>query len=238
MSENKQEKKEEKQNLKNQEIIISKEYYKECKNKNYEINDFYTLYIYLRDQEPKIQFKGLVGMRKLCQKEYKKENSKPIFNVLINNLMNFIKDYPEEFKNESLKSLINIEKLNFKENNEIKITKDCELIDIVLSTIKNIKNSNIKISTFNNYLKYIKILIKDVNILEYMIKKKLIDDIITIIKDYINEPDIIITCIKISTNLFKKKENFDLDSKLLSLKEKDIKKPEDIIRIEIDLMDK
>ena len=71
-----------------------------------------------------------------------------------------------------------------------------------------------------------------------MIKKKLIDEIITIIKDYINEPDVIITCIKISTDLFKKKENFDLDSKLLSLEEKYIKKPEDIIKIEIDLMDK
>jgi hypothetical protein len=237
MSENKQEKKEEKQNLKNQEII-SNEYYEECKNHNYKINDFYTLYKYLKDEELKIQFKGLVGMRKLCQEEYKKETSKTFFNVLINNFMNFIKDYPEEFQNESLISMINIEKINYKVNNKIKITKDCELIDIVLSKIKNIKNSNIKLSTFNNYLKYIQIIIKDINILEYMIKKKLIDDIITIIKDYINEPDIIITCIKISTNLFKKNANFNLDSKLLSFDEKDIKKPEDIIRIEVDLMDK
>ena len=39
-----------------------------------------------------------------------------------------------------------------------------------------------------------------------MIKKKLIEEIITIIKDYINEPDVIITCIKISTDLLKKKK--------------------------------
>ena len=241
MIENNLEKKEKKPKLKNQKIL-SCEYYEECNNNYYDINDFYKLYKYLKVEDPKIQFKGLVCMRNLCQEEYRKENPKTFFNVLINNLMNFIKDYPEAFQNESLITLINIEKINFKVNNKIKITKECNLIDIVLSTIKNIKNLqnlNIKISTFNNYLKYIQIITKDINILEYMIKKELIDDIITIIKDFINEIDIIITCIKIFANLFNKKENFDLDySILLSLGEKDIKKSEDIIKIEIDLMDK
>lgn len=235
MSENKHEEKEEKK-LINQ-VIISNEYYEECKIKNYEINDFYQLYKYLKDDEPKIKFKGLVGMRKLCQKEYKKEYSKPIFNILINNLMNFIKDYPEEFQNESLISLINIEKINIREN-KIKIKEECELIEIVLSKIKNTKNSNTKISTLNNYLKYIHIITKDENILKSMISKNIIDDIITIIKEYKNEPDIIISCIKISSNFFKKNENFDSNSQPPSLDEKDIKKLEDIIKIEIDFMDK
>ena len=229
MSEEKQEQEEEKKE--NKQIIITEECYNKYKETNYGINDFYILFKDLQNNDPLIKFKGLVGMRKLCQEEIKKEKSKKIFNVLINYLLDFIKNYPEEYQYESLILLKNIEKINLKEDEKLKIKKDCELIDIAFSVIKGAKDLKIKTLTLSSYFSYANLLINDDIILKKMISKQIINYIINAIKDFMNEPIILKCCLKICTSILNNKESENWESELLNLLEDDDKKPEDIIKL-------
>lgn len=194
------------------EIIITEEYYNKCKEQNYIINDFCNLSKYLRDKDPQIQLKGLVGIRKLCMEEKKKENAKPIYNVLIRYLFDFIKDYPEEFQYEALICLINIEVINIKLNQKIKEIPKKELIDFIFLKLKNTKNLKLGIIILNAYLKYLKILLSVEKILKEMIPNTINEIILNIIKDYINEPNIIKRCLKIIKNIYDQRDVQNMSS--------------------------
>ena len=219
-------------------INITNEYYKECDEANATINDFYKLYKELKDEDPLIQFKGLIGMRKLCVQEKKKETPKKLFNVLINNLVVFIKDYSEAFQNESLICLKNIEKVNQKVDFSIKIPFNNELIKIVLSRIKNRKEIKMEKLTLKTYLSYIKTIFYSSEISCEMLNNNLIDEIIDIINEYMKDKDFIIIkkCLKVFLVLFSKRLDFDWN--FLNSLNADFKQSEDILKTVIDIMNK
>ena len=236
MSEATEEKKEENEK-EIKKIIITNEYNKQCNEAKYNINNFYQLYKELKDKDPLIQFKGLVGMKKLCKEEKKKENPKKLFNVLINNLIIFIKDYPETFQYESLICLKNIEKINLSLEGEAKIV-DNGIIILVLSRIKSRKELNMEKMLLKVYLSYIKTIVDDTNSLIEMLSGKIIDEAINIINDYMKDDDLIIVneCLKIFFNLLLNREDFDLKDFFQEKNKQNSKKPEDIIKIVIDIM--
>ena len=219
-------------------IIITNEYYKKCDETNITIHDFYKLFKELKDEDPLIQLKGLIGMRKLCIQEKNKEAPKKLFNVLINYLVVFIKDYSEAFQNESLICLKNIEKVNLKVDCSIKIPFYNDLITIVLSRIKNRKELKMEKLTLKTYLSYIKTIINSSKILREMLSKRLIDEIINIINEYMKDKDFIIIkkCLKVFFVLFLKRPDFDWN--FLSSLNVDFKQPEDILKTVIDIMNK
>ena len=150
-------------------IVITDQYYKNCRENDYNLNDYVNLIKYIKGKDPLIQFKGLVGMRKLSNEEKKKDEPKKMFNVLINNLFNFIMDYSEEFQYESLICLINLEKINIKLDEKIKGKPSDTLLDSIISKITNAKN--VKINVLNTILKYTNIILNDSVILQKMISK-------------------------------------------------------------------
>ena len=145
-------------------IVITDQYYKNCRENQYNLNDYVNLFKDIKRKNPLIQFKGLVGMRKLSNEEKKKNEPKKMFNVLINSLFNFITDYSEEFQYESLICLINLEKINIKLDEKIKGTPNDILLDIIISKITNAKN--VKINLLNKFLKYTYIILNDGDILQ------------------------------------------------------------------------
>ena len=184
-------------------IIITDQYYKNCRENDYNLNDYVNLIKYIKGKDPLIQFKGLVGMRKLSNEEKKKDEPKKMFNVLINSLFNFIMDYSEEFQYESLICLINLEKINIKLDEKIKGKPNDTLLDSIISKITNAKN--VKINVLNTILKYINIILNDSVILQKMISKNLIELITNILKDFNNEPNIIKNSLKILCKLYDNK---------------------------------
>ena len=64
-----------------------------------------------------------------------------------------------------------------------------------------------------------------------MISEQLIDDIINAIKDFMNEPIIIKYSLKICNNILKNKDSDNWETELLALMAKQNKKPEDIIQL-------
>ena len=181
-------------------IVITDEFYQNCKENDYNLNDYANLIKYIKGKDPLIQFKGLVGMRKLSNEEKKKNEPKKMFNVIINSLFDFIMDYSEEFQYESLICLINLEKINIKLDEKIKGKPNDTLLDSILSKITNAKN--VKINVLNTILKYTNIILNDNDILQKMISKNLIELITNILKDFINEPNIIKNSLKILCKLY------------------------------------
>ena len=181
-------------------VVITDQFYKNCRENDYNLNDYVNLIKYIKGKDPLIQFKGLVGMRKLSNEEKKKNEPKKMFNVLINSLFNFIMDYSEEFQYESLICLINLEKINIKLDEKIKGKPNDTLLDSILSKITNAKN--VKINVLNTILKYTNIILNDNDILQKMISKNLIELITNILKDFINEPNIIKNSLKILCKLY------------------------------------
>ena len=195
-------------------ILITEEYYKICNEMEYNINDFYKLIKDLKEEDPLIQFKGLIGMRKLCCEEKKKDIPKKIFNVLNNLLFNFIEeDYHEEFKIDSLICLINIEKINLKLDEKINGKLNDKLLDIIFSELLNAKNLNLNL--VKNYLIYLNVLLTDENILKKYMNKNLKDNIYNLIKDFPNEPTIINKCLKILGKIFSR-NNKELTDNLIN----------------------
>ena len=184
-------------------VVITDQFYKNCRENDYNLNDYVNLIKYIKGKDPLIQFKGLVGMRKLSNEEKKKDEPKKMFNVLINNLFNFIMDYSEEFQYESLICLINLEKINIKLDEKIKGKPNDTLLDSIISKITNAKN--IKINVLNTILKYTNIILNDSVILQKMISKNLIELITNILKDFNNEPNIIKNSLKILCKLYDNK---------------------------------
>ena len=181
-------------------VVITDQFYKNCRENDYNLNDYVNLIKYIKGKDPLIQFKGLVGMRKLSNEEKKKNEPKKMFNVLINSLFNFIMDYSEEFQYESLICLINLEKINIKLDEKIKGKPNDELLDSILSKITNAKN--VKINVLNTILKYTNIILNDNDILQKMISKNLIELLTNILKDFNNEPNIIKNSLKILCKLY------------------------------------
>ena len=184
-------------------VVITDQFYKNCRENDYNLNDYVNLIKYIKGKDPLIQFKGLVGMRKLSNEEKKKNEPKKMFNVLINSLFNFIMDYSEEFQYESLICLINLEKINIKLDEKIKGKPNDTLLDSIISKITNAKN--IKINVLNTILKYTNIILNDSVILQKMISKNLIELITNILKDFNNEPNIIKNSLKILCKLYDNK---------------------------------
>ena len=184
-------------------IVITDQYYKNCRENQYNLNDYVNLFKDIKGKNPLIQFKGLVGMRKLSNEEKKKNEPKKMFNVLINSLFNFITDYSEEFQYESLICLINLEKINIKLDEKIKGTPNDILLDNIISKITNAKN--VKINLLNKFLKYTYIILNDGDILQKMISKNLIELITNILKDFNNDPNIIKNSLKILCKLYDNK---------------------------------
>ncbi len=175
--------------IKTNSIVINDEFYKNCRENQYNLKDYANLIKDLKGKNPLIQFKGLVGMRKLSNEEKKKDEPKKMFNVLISFLFSFILDYSEEFQYESLACLINLEKINIKLDEKIKGKPNDILLDIILSKITDAKN--VKINLLNKILKYTNIILNDDDIYQKMISKNLIGLVTNILKDFNNEPNII-----------------------------------------------
>lgn len=57
-------------------IVITDQYYKNCRENQYNLNDYVNLFKDIKGKNPLIQFKGLVGMRKLSNEEKRKMNLK------------------------------------------------------------------------------------------------------------------------------------------------------------------
>lgn len=207
-------------------IIITEEFYKNCRENQYNINDYASLIKNIKGNKPLIQFKGLVGMSILSNEEKKKNEPKKMFNILINNLFSFIMDYSEEFQYESLKCLINLEKINIKLDEKIKGKPSEILLDSILSRITKAKD--IKINVLNNILKYIDIILNDNDILQTMISKNLREIITNILKDFNNEPNIIKNSLKILCKVY--------DNKIVSIET--IKNSVDMVPLIDDIFNK
>jgi len=184
-------------------IVISDLFYKNCRENQYNLKDYVNLIKDIKGKNPLIQFKGLVGMRKLSCEEKKKNEPKKMFNVLISNLFSFILDYSEEFQYEALICLINLEKINIKLDEKIKGQPSEELLDSILTKITNTKN--VKTNFLKKVLKYTNIILNDKDILEKMLSKNLIELITNIIKDLNNEPIITKNSLKILCKLYDNK---------------------------------
>lgn len=187
---------------KKKEVIITKDYYQQFKNNEYNFNDIPELLKDLKGEDPIKQFKGLLGIKKLCEEDKKVNDSKYNYNELLPNLFNFIKNYPEEFQYESLKCLINIEKINFTKLNSIQgipLEETNELIGIIISFITN--HDNFKLNIFIPALRYLSILsnINNPNsnqISNILYNEKIKDKIMDIIKAFPDDLYIIKKCIK------------------------------------------
>ena len=219
-------------------IEITNEYYNKCDEINYNINNFYQLFKELKDEDPLIQFKGLIGMKKLCLAEKKKEKPKKFFNVLINYLIIFIKEYSQIFQRESIICIKNIEKINLKVDETLKINKQNYLNEIILNRIKNRKELKLEELTLEIYLSYINTILNDGDILKKFLYEKIIDEIINIINDSIKENNLVIIkkCLKIFKTLFLTKVDFNYESEFLGSLQAFAKNPRDILLIIRDIM--
>ena len=219
-------------------IEITNEYYNKCDEINYNINNFYQLFKELKDEDPLIQFKGLIGMKKLCLAEKKKEKPKKFFNVLINYLIIFIKEYSQIFQRESIICIKNIEKINLKVDEALKIDKNNDLNEIILNRIKNRKELKLEELTLEIYLSYINTILNDGDILKKFLYEKIIDEIINIINDSMKENNLVIIkkCLKIFKTLFLTKVDFNYESEFLGSLQAFAKNPRDILLIIRDIM--
>ena len=178
-------------------VIITKEYYQNCKNNEYNYNDYDELLKNLKDEDQLIQFKGLIGITKLCEEAKKAPDTSKGFLEIFPLLFIFIKNYPEEFKYEALNCLIIIEKINIILKHsyiELSHKENKELIIIMISFIVNYKN--LKLNIFIPALKYLAIISSNDNNSKILLNYKVKDKILDILKYYQNDLYIIKKCIK------------------------------------------
>ena len=183
-------------NTKN-DVIITKDYYQYCKINEYNFNDYPEILKNIKDEDPIIQFKGLMGIKKLCQEAKKAPDSKNCYLEILPNLLEFIKNYPEEFQNEALNCLLIMEKINiFLKNTYIELSHNDnkDLIKTMVSFIENHKNVNFNI--FIPALKYLAIISSNDNNSKILLNYKVKDKILDILKYYQNDLYIIKKCIK------------------------------------------
>lgn len=214
------------------EVIIAKEYYQQLENNEYNFNDITELLKDLKGKGPLNQFKGLIGLRKLCEEDKKANDSKYNYNELLPNFFNFLKNYPEEFQYESLKCLINIEKINFNKFmciRGIPPEEANELINIIISFITN--RDNFKLNIFIPAIRYLSILsnINNPNsnqISNILYNEKIKDKILDIIKSIPDDLKIIKKCIK---GLYKICKQKDFNESYIKISEDVIPMLSDII---------
>ena len=180
--------------------------YKIFKEVNVTLNDYAKLVKFIIGENIVEKLQGLVGLNKLCNLEKTKNNSLSHFNVLIPRLIVFIdKKYMIEYVYEALSSLIIIEKLNLKKNNEIKSKIDEKIIENLIFFLLKSENQNIN----KTILKYLDLIMTNENYRKIFLQEKKLDILLDIIKEENCDLYTVKKCLKIISKFFSfvKKEN-------------------------------
>ena len=147
-------------------LIIPETFYKESSCLEYNVNDLDKIIKLLDCLDPLNILKGLIVLKKLYLIESEKEEPNILYND-INKLFNLLEKYPVDYKYECIICLKAIEKINFKNDKQIKNEPTDKIIKILLYILDY--SNQFKIDLLTKDLEYIKILVNNKDIISKFI---------------------------------------------------------------------
>ena len=207
-------------------LIIPEKFYKECSCLEYNVNDLDKIIKLLDCLDPLNILKGLIGLKKLYLIESEKEEPNILYND-INKLFNLLEKYPVDYKYECIICLTSIEKINFKNDKQIKNEPTDKIIKILLYILDY--SNQFKFDLVTKNLEYIKILVNNKDIISKFGFQNLYKKMMNLFEnEYPDDIMIIELCLDIIYKLY---ENDEETSELKDFEQ-------DLINFLNDLMDK